>query len=231
MATSINDLNNAGLTYYDPASRTSAAKALDGTSTKELQTNFLRLLTTQLQNQDPLNPMESAEMTSQLAQLNMVDGISSMNKTMTALMEQMQISDFMSQSLTVGRSALVSSNAIQFDGRTPVVIGTNFASSVSDTTIKITDSSGSLVMNSKVGPSPAGISNLYWDGLGLDGQPLPAGKYFLSISGTNNQGSVIGESLVASTVTAVGRDGNKFAMTLADGRKVSPSDVKQWVLQ
>jgi len=154
-----------------------------------------------------------------------------MNKTMTALMEQMQISDFMSQSLTVGRSALVSSNAIQFDGRTPVVIGTNFASSVSDTTIKITDSSGSLVMNSKVGPSPAGISNLYWDGLGLDGQPLPAGKYFLSISGTNNQGSVIGESLVASTVTAVGRDGNKFAMTLADGRKVSPSDVKQWVLQ
>jgi len=231
MATSINDLNIAGLTYYDPASRTSAAKALDGTSTKELQTNFLRLLTTQLQNQDPLNPMESAEMTSQLAQLNMVDGISSMNKTMTALMEQMQISDFMSQSLTVGRSALVSSNAIQFDGRTPVVIGTNFASSVSDTTIKITDSSGSLVMNSKVGPSPAGISNLYWDGLGLDGQPLPAGKYFLSISGTNNQGSVIGESLVASTVTAVGRDGNKFAMTLADGRKVSPSDVKQWVLQ
>jgi len=231
MATSINDLNIAGLTYYDPASRTSAVKALDGTSTKELQTNFLRLLTTQLQNQDPLNPMESAEMTSQLAQLNMVDGISSMNKTMTALMEQMQISDFMSQSLTVGRSALVSSNAIQFDGRTPVVIGTNFASSVSDTTIKITDSSGSLVMNSKVGPSPAGISNLYWDGLGLDGQPLPAGKYFLSISGTNNQGSVIGESLVASTVTAVGRDGNKFAMTLADGRKVSPSDVKQWVLQ
>lgn len=231
MTTSINDLNISGLTYYDPASRTSAAKALDGTSTKELQTNFLRLLTTQLQNQDPLNPMESAEMTSQLAQLNMVDGISSMNKTMTALMEQMQISDFMSQSLTVGRSALVPSSSIQFDGRTPVVIGANFASSVSDTTIKITDSAGSLVMNSKIGPSPAGISNFYWDGLGLDGQPLQAGKYFLSISGTNGQGSVVGESLVASTVTAVGRDSNKFAMTLADGRKVSPSDVKQWVLQ
>jgi flagellar basal-body rod modification protein FlgD len=231
MATSINDLNITGLTYYDPASRSSASNALDGTSTKELQSNFLRLLTTQLQNQDPLNPMESAEMTSQLAQLNMVDGISSMNKTMTALMEQMQISDFMSQSLTVGRAALVPSNSIEFNGVTPVVIGSNFSSAVSETTIKITDSSGSLVMNSKLGPSPAGISNMYWDGLGLDGQPLPAGKYFLSITGTSGQGSVVGESLVASTVTAVGRDGNKFAMTLADGRKVSPSDVKQWVLQ
>lgn len=231
MATSINDLNIAGLTYYDPASRTSAAKALDGTSTQELQSNFLKLLTTQLQNQDPLNPMESAEMTSQLAQLNMVDGISNMNKTMTALVEQMRVSDFMSQSLTVGRSALVTANKIKFDGENPVVIGVNFAAPMSETLVKITDSSGNLVMNSKVGASPAGISNLFWEGLGSDGQPLPAGTYYLEVTGVNGQTSVVGESMVASRVTAVGRDGNSINMTLADGRKVTPSEVKQWVLQ
>jgi len=231
MANSINDLNIAGLTYYDPASRTSASKALDGTSTQELQSNFLKLLTTQLQNQDPLNPMESAEMTSQLAQLNMVDGISSMNKTMSALVEQMRMSDFMSQSLTVGRSALVSANTIKFDGVNPVVIGANFTAPVAETTVKITDSSGNVVMNSKVGASPAGISNLYWDGLGPDGQPLAAGTYYLEVTGANGTNTIVGESMVASRVPAVGRDGNNINMTLADGRKIAPTEVKQWVLQ
>ncbi len=74
MATNVTDLNLPGLKVYEPP-KANGPKQMDGTSTTDLQNNFLKLLTVQLQNQDPLNPMESAEMTSQLAQLNMVDGI------------------------------------------------------------------------------------------------------------------------------------------------------------
>jgi flagellar basal-body rod modification protein FlgD len=229
MATTLQDVNIAGLKFYEPTSTT--AKAVNTQSTQELQQNFLKMLTVQLQNQDPMNPMESAEMTSQLAQLNMVDGINSMNKSMQGLVAQMQMSDFMTQASTVGRSAMVASNRINFDGVNGVVIGANFASPVSDTVIKITDSAGNQVLNRQVGASPAGNSNFFWDGLDSYGQPLQAGNYFLQISGANADKSVVGQAMVASIVTAVSRDGSDMKLSLADGRMVKPADVKQWVLQ
>ncbi len=229
MATTLQDVNISGLKFYEPTSTT--AKAVNSQSTQELQQNFLKMLTTQLKNQDPLNPMESAEMTSQLAQLNMVDGINSMNKAMQALVTQMQMSDFMAQSSTVGRSAMVASNRINFDGANGVVIGANFDTPVSDTLIKITDSTGNQVLNRQVGGSPAGISNFYWDGLDSFGQALQPGTYYLQITGTNVDKSLVGKAMVASTVTAVARDGNDMKLSLADGRMVKPSDVAQWVLQ
>jgi len=230
MATTLQDLNITGLKFYEP-STTTTAKTVNGQSTQELQQNFLKMLTVQLRNQDPMNPLESAEMTSQLAQLNMVDGINSMNKNLQSLVSQMQMSDFMTQASTVGRSAMVSSNKINFDGANGVVVGTNFESPVAETTIKITDSTGSQVLNRKLGSSPAGLSNFYWDGLDSYGQPLQAGNYFLQISGANADKSVVGQTMVASIVTAVARDGSDMKLSLADGRTVKPADVKQWVLQ
>jgi flagellar basal-body rod modification protein FlgD len=230
MATSISELNISGLTFYDPAAPKATAAA-DMTSTKDLQSNFLRLLTVQLQNQDPMNPMESAEMTSQLAQLNMVDGINTMNKNINNMISQMQTSSFLNQASTVGKSALVNANTIKFDGTNPVVLGANFASPVTSTNIKITDSSGKTVMDQNVGASPQGISNLYWDGLDINGQPLPAGTYFLQISGLSGTNTISAQTLVSSPVMAVGRNGVDLSLVLADGRRVTPSDVVQWVAQ
>ena len=62
-----------------------SAAASTGNSPTDMQTTFLRLLTTQLQNQDPTNPMDSSQMTSQLAQINTVTGISQLNTTLTSL--------------------------------------------------------------------------------------------------------------------------------------------------
>jgi len=229
MATTLQDLNISGLKFYEPA--TTSTKTVNGQSTQELQQNFLKMLTVQLQNQDPMNPMESAEMTSQLAQLNMVDGINSMNKSLQSLVSQMQVSDFMTQSSTVGRSAMVLSNKINYDGYNGVVVGANFDAPVAETTIKITDSAGSQVLSRKVGPSPAGMSNFYWDGLDSYGQALQPGKYFLQITGANGEKTLVGQTMVSSLVTAVARDGSDMNLSLADGRMVKPEDVKQWVLQ
>jgi flagellar basal-body rod modification protein FlgD len=229
MATSVTDLNLPGLRTYEPAT-SSAPKALDGKSTQDLQSNFLQMLTVQLRNQDPLNPMESNEMTSQLAQLNMVDGIATMNKTMSAMITQMQNSDFMSQSAMVGRSAMSAAQAMQFDGDNPVVLAANFTKPVTDVVMKIRDSSGNLVLNKNLGQMPAGISNLLWDGLNGSNQEVPAGRYLLEITGKDGEANVAAQTLVASAVATVGRNGNDAVMTLADGRKIAPKDVVQWVM-
>jgi hypothetical protein len=60
---------------------------------------------------------------------------------------------------------------------------------------------------------------------------LQAGNYFLQISGANADKAVVGQTMVASIVTAVARDGSDMKLSLADGRTVKPADVKQWVLQ
>jgi len=188
-------------------------------------------LTVQLQNQDPMNPMDNAQMTSQLAQLNMVDGINTMNKSMTALMSMLQASEFMAQSATVGRAALISGNEMSFDGVNPVALALQFSDAVTKTKIQVTDASGNIVRTVDLGPSSAGMQNLYWDGLANDGSALEAGTYRVSVSGMKNNTEIAAQTFVSRHVAAVGRDGTDIALTLSDGKKIAPKDIVQWVVQ
>ncbi len=230
MATNITDLKLPGLKVYE-APTNNGPKQMDGTSTKDLQNNFLKLLTVQLQNQDPLNPMESAEMTSQLAQLNMVDGINTMNNSINSLVTLMQASDFMNFSSTVGRSALISGNEMMFDGSNPVALGIQFPEAVTKTKVQITDASGNIVRTVDLGSSTKELQNLYWDGLANDGTAAQAGKYRLRVTGEKDGVEVGAQTFVSSFVAAVGRNGTDISLTLADGKKITPADIVQWVAQ
>lgn len=230
MATKIEDLNISGLKLYEPKTQTGSS-TLSGTSTTELQSNFLKMLTVQLQNQDPMSPMESAEMTSQLAQLNMVDGINTMNKTMTSLLSMMQASDFVNYSNTVGRSALVAGNEMFFDGQTPVGFALQFPESMPKGTLQITDASGNIVHSMNLGAVRTDLMNMFWDGLDADGQPLTPGKYRVVAKASDGAKEIAPSTFVSSVVAAVGRSGNDINLSLADGRKILPKDVVQWVIQ
>jgi len=231
MATTIQDLNISGLKFAETDKKSTSTQPINGTSTSELQSNFLRLLTVQLQNQDPMNPVESAEMTSQLAQLNMVDGINTMNKTMSSLVELMRGSDFVNYSNTVGRSALVSGNELFFDGQNPVAFALQFPESMPRAALQITDQSGNIVKSMDLGAVQTDLMNMYWDGLSADGQPLTAGKYRIVAKAMDGSKEIGPATFVSSIVAAVGRTGNDINLTLADGKRILPKDVVQWVIQ
>lgn len=231
MATTIQDLNISGLKFFESKANTPAAKTPDGTSTSELQSNFLKMLTVQLQNQDPMNPVESAEMTSQLAQLNMVDGINTMNKTMSSLVELMRAADFVNYSNTVGRSALVAGNEMFFDGQNPIAFALQFAEPMTKAGLQITDRSGNIVKSMDLGAVQSELMNMYWDGMGSDGKPLAPGTYRIMAKGTSEGKDFAPATFVSSVVAAVGRTGNDINLTLADGKKILPKDVVQWVIQ
>ena len=76
----------SNIPVYDP-SKPVAQTSNNGTSAKDLSQNFLKMLTVQLQNQDPLNPMDNAAMTAQLAALNQVDGINKLNLSLIHISE------------------------------------------------------------------------------------------------------------------------------------------------
>ena len=174
MATTLESLNLPGLTFYSGNASGTSGNAVDATSTSDLQSNFLRMLTVQLQNQDPMNPMESAEMTSQLAQLNMVDGIGNMNKNLSTLIAQMQAADFMSQAATVGKSALVEGSEMAYDGQSLMVMASNFTVPVTGAVANIYDAAGNLILKTEMGPQSTGIKHFYWDGVDSNGQRAAA---------------------------------------------------------
>ncbi len=82
------------------------------TSTEDIQNRFLTMLTAQLKNQDPTAPMDSAEMTSQLAQISTVDGIERLNKTLQTLVNDSQSAQGLQAAALVGHGVLVPGNAM-----------------------------------------------------------------------------------------------------------------------
>jgi len=215
---------------YDPLAAKTAATN-DPTSTKDMTQNFLKMLTAQLQNQDPMNPTDTASMTTQLAQLNMVDGINQMKSTMTSLLTQIQSSDFMSYATSVGKNAMAPAKTMTFDGQTPINLGAQLSSDVLSILATITDAQGNVVAKETLGAKSAGMADFSWDGTDSDGNPLAAGVYNISLSAVGVEGEIFSPaSYVASMVAAIGKDTNKNTLlTLADGRAVVPSDIAQWI--
>ena len=219
--------NLSQIKKYDPAA--AAAVGNDPTSTKDMTQNFLKMLTAQLQNQDPLNPTDSAGMTTQLAQLNMVDGINKMNTSMTSLLSQIQSTDFISMATTVGKTAMAEGNKVLFTGES-VNLGAKLLNDASSVIATIKNAAGETVAETDLGPGSEGLLNFIWDGLDGEGNELPAGFYSVSILAKTPDGNTEYPKVYSSSkVVTIGKDGADLEVTLADGRTIKPSDIEQWV--
>ena len=224
MSTSINDIRT-----YDPTA-SAAATSNSATSTQDMAQNFLKMLTVQLQNQDPLNPMDNAQMTSQLAQLNMVDGVNKLNTTMGSLMAQMQAANFMNLSGSVGKTALAAGSNVYYSGQ-PVSMAAKLNDAVASLKATITDANGQIIDTLDLGPASSGVTDFFWDGSDSQGNKVAAGTYKLQLSAKDLQGKEVTPSTyVGAQVASVGVEGSDLKAGLTDGRKVLTTDILKWVL-
>jgi flagellar basal-body rod modification protein FlgD len=225
----------SGIRVYDPATANKPADATTnsttgGTAAEQTQ-NFLKLLIAQIQNQDPMSPMDASTMTSQMSQLNMVSSMGNMNTSMTAMLAQMQSVNFMNQAALIGHSPVVAGNGIAFDGTNQVMLGANATNPLKSVVATITDASGNQINTVDLGSVNAGMSNFIWNGKDASGNTVPAGMYYLNLTGTNAQNaSENPTAYVASAVASVTKGANGDAvLNLLDGRTVNSSDVQQWI--
>ena len=227
-------INNplSGIRTYDPttANKPAEASPAGGTAAEQTQ-NFLKLLIAQIQNQDPMAPMDASTMTAQMSQLNMVSSMANMNTSMTAMLSQMQSVNFMNQAALIGHSPAVAGNGIAFDGENQVMLGANATNPLKSVVATITDASGNVVNSVDLGNINAGMSNFIWNGQNADGSTVPAGMYYLSLSGKNSaDASENPTAYVASAVASVTKGANGDAiLNLLDGRSVNASEVQQWI--
>lgn len=163
-----------------------------GLSGKTLASNFdtfLKLLTAQLQNQDPLEPMDSAKFTEQLVQYSSVEQGIYTNKNLETLIALQQGGGLGSAVNYIGRevAALNSSAALTSGAANWTYSLPREAASVS---LTVTDASGKTVF-SGTGPTAAGSNNVAWDGRTNAGAAAPDGIYTLSVKALDSAGGTL----------------------------------------
>ncbi len=141
------------------------------------QNEFFALMVAQLQNQDPLKPLESNEFMSQVAQFSTVDGIQRMEKSLSGLANSWQSSQALQASTLVGRDILVAGNQSVLEDGASLRGAAELASSTGQLSVGVFDAAGQLVRRLELGPQPAGVSRFSWDGLNEQGTRAPAGSY------------------------------------------------------
>jgi len=158
---------------------------------------FLNLLTTQLQNQDPLNPMDSKEFTNQIVQFSQVEQAINTNQKLDNLVS-LQLSTIASSALDyVGMDASYLSAEMSFDGQTPIDITYALAEEAVESKVNIYDETGQLVYSS-VAPSSTGQNKFKWNGEVTGGGTAEPGTYSIEIAAFNGEGEQIDTSTVVS---------------------------------
>lgn len=149
--------------------------------------NFLILLTTQIQNQDPLNPTDSSEFTNQLVQFSQVEQQINTNQKLDAI-SQSQLSTIASTSLGfIGMDVSYPGRIVAFDGDTKRTISYEFEEKVYDANINIRDEKGNLVYQEALA-GEEGIHEFVWDGSHIGGGKADPGGYQVSIDAFKGDG-------------------------------------------
>jgi flagellar basal-body rod modification protein FlgD len=223
MSTRISDIP-----IYDPTKAPEASMS-NGTSAKDLSQNFLKMLTVQLQNQDPLNPMDNAAMTAQLAALNQVDGINKLNTSVNSLVAQMQSANFMNLASSVGKTALSAGSKAYYSGNS-ISMGAKLDTSASSLKAVIRDSNGQIVNQFDFGATASGVTDFIWDGANDAGQEVAQGMYTLELTATDAEGKVsYPDSYVGAMVASIGQEGSDLKVGLSDGRNILSTDILKWL--
>jgi len=174
------------------------------------QADFMRLMTTQLQHQDPLKPMDNSQMVAQMAQLSSVQGIDQLNKTVLGLRENLSSDQILRGAAMVGRSVWVPSETWALPEGEDSVNASVISPSAGNVTVDIKDANGKTVSHIEKPAEAAGEIPLEWDGLDAEGARFAAGKYTVEINHIDGSGKKTKlNSFVKSAVesVSVGTDG------------------------
>jgi flagellar basal-body rod modification protein FlgD len=196
----------------------SLAAAMNGTKAAKkddvaaAQDRFMTLLVTQMKNQDPLSPMDNAQMTSQLAQLSTVSGIEKLNAALQSLQSSYQSSQTLQATAMIGHAVLVPGSSVNLT-ESKALMGVELAGPADKVEVTIRDSSGKAVHSMTLEKQPAGTYPLAWDGKADDGTVMKDGKYSFEVKAT------AGDQKVAATALSFGEVGS--VSTGAAGIKIN----------
>ncbi|WP_201313889.1 FlgD immunoglobulin-like domain containing protein [Dyella sp. EPa41] len=184
--------------------------ALSSTMT---QADFLKLMTAQLQAQDPTNPVDNSQFVSQMAQFSQLSTTQQLDTDLQTLSSNinsaLQTSQVLSSSNLVNRQVMVPSSTMSYDG-TGSMKGAVNVTAASSVTVQVLDGSGNVVRTIPLGSQSTGLSQFTWDGKDDNGNTVASGNYTLKATA----GSSTLDTYVTGTVTGVGYGGDSVGTYL-----------------
>lgn len=193
------------------------------------QDDFLKLMLTQLKHQDPLNPMESGEFLSQMAQFGTVNGITQLQSSFSTLASSLQSSQALQASTMVGNTVLVPGNQSELVSGGELTGAVELDQSTSQLLVNIVDATGQPIRQINLGTQTAGLTKFTWDGLDGSGEPAPSGVYTISATSLQNNESVAQSVLINAKVNSVtlSKAGGEPLLNLNGIGPVSLSQVRE----
>lgn len=192
--------------------RTSGNGDLTSQNAQDLQNSFLTLLVAQLKNQDPTNPMDNSQLTSQLAQISTVSGVEKLNTTLNKISGQVDNSQSLQAVQLIGHGVMVPGNKILAgeDGTT-TPFGIDLPQGAKTVVATITSQSGEVVRTLDLGALSAGVHVFFWDGKTADGATTKEGAYKLTLTASSDTNSQIAQSLnYGKVIGLISNNGNNL---------------------
>jgi flagellar basal-body rod modification protein FlgD len=207
---------------------TSGASSTGAVASTEQQDRFLKLLVTQMKNQDPLNPLDNAQVTSQLAQINTVNGIEKLNNTVQALSTSMMSNQSLQTAAMIGRQVYAVGSTLNLaDGKATGAL--NLPQDADRVYVSIANEAGAVLRRIDLGAAKAGMSGFQWDGKTDTGTAAPDGKYVFQLTAARGNVSIPIEPITLGKIDGVslasGTNGMK--LNLQGGGSIGMADVKQ----
>ncbi|RAO77214.1 flagellar hook assembly protein FlgD [Dyella jiangningensis] len=209
------------------SSTTNTSNVNSALSKTMTQADFLKLMTAQLQAQDPTNPVDNSQFVSQMAQFSQLSTTQQLDTDLQTLSSNinsaLQTSQVLSSSNLVNRQVMVPSSTMSFEGSS--MKGAVNVTTASDVTVQVLDGNGNVVRTMPLGAQSAGLSQFTWDGKDDNGNTVAQGSYTLKATA----GTASLDTYVAGTVTGVGYGGSSLGtyLQVAGVGGVSLSQVAQ----
>ncbi|KQN92352.1 flagellar hook capping protein [Sphingomonas sp. Leaf231] len=214
----------AGVAQKQPATN---ATATTGKSTLG-QRDFVRLMTAQLQYQDPFNPQDNTQMVAQMATFSQVAGISEMSSTLAGIAGRLGTTSASDAMSFVGRTVLTEGKTAYERTTGGIMGGVELANSATDVDVSIADKSGKVVKTIQLGKQEAGTAEYTWDGKDAAGNKIENGPYTVTVEAANGSTIVGTKPLVWAPVETVSlAAGSEPVLNVTGLGKVDPSAVRK----
>jgi len=200
--------------------------AAGASGTGEIQDRFLKLLVTQMKNQDPLNPLDNAQVTSQLAQISTVGGIDKLNATLQAMAASFTANQSLQAASMIGRGVLAAGSTLTLENG-GAIGGIDLPQAVDRLLVTIRDSSGIAVHSMDLGPQAGGTVAFQWDGVTDSGATAAGGTYSFAVGAQQGDKKVDASTLSFGRVNSVSPGRQGVLLDVGGLGVIALSDVKQ----
>ena len=194
------------------------------------QAAFLTLFTTQLKNQNPLDPVKNEAFVAQLAQFSQLEATTAMKTSMETMVKSMEGDKMLAGAALIGRKVAVPNGPITLLGGQPVEANVDLPTGADGVQMTIFDAKGQAVRKQIFGSQPIGTMRLGWDGYNDSGAAMPDGTYTMQVLASSMGKALQPTVNTLSTVRSVTNPGtgdNTWLLEVDGGKSVNMADVKR----